>query len=242
MHRGQRRRGVGFGRRSSRGVRAGSGGAAASTLLDSLVSWWSLDEASGTRVDSHGSNDLTDNNTVGQAAGKVGSAASFVAANSEYLSRADNASLSMGAGVEMTVAAWAKTASDPATNVPVAVHADGWYLDCGASVRYRLFIVGATSGTALVEAGNQTVGEWQFVVAWYDLAKLYIQVNLGTIFEAAFANGIKDSAQEFRIGGRADAALYWNGDIDEVALWKRVLTADERSELYNSGDGIAYPG
>lgn len=43
----------------------------------SMVSWWSLDEASGSRADSHGSNTLTDNNTVTQAAGKVysGSAA-----------------------------------------------------------------------------------------------------------------------------------------------------------------------
>lgn len=31
----------------------------------SLVSWWNLSEASGSRVDSHGSNDLADNNTVG---------------------------------------------------------------------------------------------------------------------------------------------------------------------------------
>ena len=36
-------------------------------LKTNLVSWWDLEEASGARVDSHGSNDLTDNNTVGRA-------------------------------------------------------------------------------------------------------------------------------------------------------------------------------
>ena len=40
-----------------------------SNLLTNLVSWWELDEASGTRVDKHGSNDLTDNNTVTDAEG-----------------------------------------------------------------------------------------------------------------------------------------------------------------------------
>jgi len=35
-----------------------------SSLATNLVSYWELEEASGTRVDSHGSNDLTDNNTV----------------------------------------------------------------------------------------------------------------------------------------------------------------------------------
>lgn len=38
-------------------------------LTDNLISWWSLDEASGTRYDSHGTNHLTDNNTVSSEAG-----------------------------------------------------------------------------------------------------------------------------------------------------------------------------
>lgn len=41
-----------------------------------LASWWDLDEASGTRSDSHGTNNLTDNNTVTQAGGKPNKAAS----------------------------------------------------------------------------------------------------------------------------------------------------------------------
>jgi len=61
------------------------GGAAASTLLNDLVSWWSLDEASGSRADSHGSNTLTDSNTVTQATGKVSTAGQFTKVNSEHL-------------------------------------------------------------------------------------------------------------------------------------------------------------
>jgi hypothetical protein len=38
-------------------------------LLTSLTSYWNLDELNSTRVDSHGSNDLTDNNTVTRALG-----------------------------------------------------------------------------------------------------------------------------------------------------------------------------
>lgn len=40
-----------------------------------LVSWWELDENSGTRADKHGSNTLTDNNTVTANDGKVDYAA-----------------------------------------------------------------------------------------------------------------------------------------------------------------------
>jgi len=59
--------------------------ASGSTLLDGLVSWWDLDEESGIRYDSVGSNDLTDNNTVGYDNGKIVNAASFVATNGERL-------------------------------------------------------------------------------------------------------------------------------------------------------------
>jgi hypothetical protein len=43
-----------------------------------------------------------------------------------------------------------------------------------------------------------------------------------------------------RIGAFAYAGIYTNGSIDEVGFWKRVLTADERTWLYNSGAGRTY--
>src|SRR5688572_28354046 len=61
-----------------------------------LVSWWSLNEASGTRNDSHSTNHLTDNNAVPSAAGLKGNSAAFVTAGLESLSIADNASISTG--------------------------------------------------------------------------------------------------------------------------------------------------
>ena len=74
-------------------------------LADNLVAYWKLDEASSTRNDSVGTNHLTSNNSVGQATGKLNYAANFVAANSQYLSIADNADLSVG-DIDFTVSAW----------------------------------------------------------------------------------------------------------------------------------------
>jgi len=70
-----------------------------------LSAWWSLDETSGTRNDSHGSNHLTDNNTVGYTSGVKSNAATFIAANNESLSISDNAALSMG-DISFSVCAW----------------------------------------------------------------------------------------------------------------------------------------
>src|SRR3972149_4825629 len=80
------------------------GGDAAGGIKTSLISFWELEEASGTRTDSHGANNLTDNNTVTQAVGKVGNAAQFTAANSEWLDRANEAGLQPG--VDFTFTFW----------------------------------------------------------------------------------------------------------------------------------------
>ena len=68
-------------------------------LIDNLISYWKLDETSDgsgavTRNDSHSTNHLTDNNTTASGTGKINAGVDFERTNSEYLSRADNASLS----------------------------------------------------------------------------------------------------------------------------------------------------
>lgn len=58
-------------------------------LADNLVSYWQM----GSANDSHGTNHLTNNNSVSFTTGKVGNAASFAAASSQYLSHADDATV-----------------------------------------------------------------------------------------------------------------------------------------------------
>ena len=41
--------------------------------------------------------------------------------------------------------------------------------------------------------------------------------------------------------GSEQASRYWDGLIDEVGFWKRILTAQEKTNLYNAGAGLAYP-
>ena len=51
---------------------------------------------------------------------------------------------------------------------------------------------------------------------------------------------LQDRANAMQIGGNPDAANRgWNGNIDDVAVWDRVLTADEVSSIYNGGDGAS---
>ena len=212
-----------------------------------LISFWKLDEASGTRVDNIGTNDLTDNNTVTQATGKIGDAAQFTRANSEYLSRADNESLSTG-DIDFSVAAWVFLDS-LATQSPIIGKWSGvaggleyvliYQPPAGGSV-FDFFV--SSNGTAAASRqatsfGTPVVSTWHYVVAWHDSVNntLNIQVNDGPVNSTAYTLGVFDSAQELQIG--RNTGEYAAARIDATGFWKKVLNNNERTYMYNNGAG-----
>jgi hypothetical protein len=213
-------------------------------LTDNLVACWTLNETSGTRSDAVGSNHLTDNNTVGYAGGVVDNAASFVAANSEYLSINDNAALSTG-DIDYTIAAWVYL------DATGKAHGIASKFGTGGSREYRLEIDTANKPTFAV-SGDGTAyttvtgedalsgSEWYYLVAWHDSSgnTLSIQTNNGTPASTAHSSGSYDTGAAFIVGARnVSTGLYMDGRVDGLVIWKRVLTSDERAWLYNSGSG-----
>ena len=225
-------------------------GSAGTGFPTGAVSCWNLDEASGTRNDAIGTNHLTDNNTVTQAAGKVGNAAQFTAANSEYLSRASNATLQTG-DIDFTVAAWVYLDSKATSRYIMAKGGAGltleyqlYYHQASDRLRFEIFDVAVNSvGVAdAVEIGSPSTGTWYFIVAWHDAAAntVSIQVNNGTVSSAATTGTITADVQHFVIGNNGFGDnLFFDGRVDVAAFWKRVLTSAERTALYNGGNGRA---
>lgn len=228
-------------------------------ITDDLISFWELDEASGTRNDAHGTNHLADNNTVLSGAGKVDTAADFEQDNAEFLSIASNASLQMG-DIDFTICAWVNLESKthPTTDDLNIIAKRGgagslqYYLRYKESADRFNFEVspdGSVSVTSLnaTTFGSPSLATWYFVVAWHDATAntINIQVNNGTADSTAHSTGVDATATpDFMIGnygttlGPGDEQ--WDGLIDQVGVWKRLLTADERTFLYNSGNGRAY--
>lgn len=224
-----------------------------SPLLTSLVSHWSLEEASGTRVDDYGDNDLTDNNTVTMQTGKVGNAAEFTSANSESLSVADNASLAFAGS--FTIACWIYqvTRADASIATKWGASSNEFELITQTTNQGRpSFFVSANGSAAVGAAWGSALSAttWYFVEAYYDHANSLVGVNVnnGTPVTAAFTGPIFAGTHTLRIGGRDDGAIYFNGRVDEAAIWDRTLTASERAWLYNAGSGrtwaeiLAYRG
>lgn len=233
---------------------AGPTTAGVSSLHNNLIAFWRLEEASGTRNDSKGTNHLTDNNTVTQATGKVGFGAQFTIANSEYLSIADNADVSTG-DIDFTFACWVYLDAKATTQMIVG-KSDAtagnreYHLYYNQSTDRFLFEVHRATDTGASATANNfgspTVGTWYFIVGWHDAAAdtVNIQVNNGTADSTATGGALQASGTaEFDLGRRSfgGSNLYLGGRLDAVGLWKRVLTASERTELFAGAGGREYP-
>lgn len=218
----------------------------ASTLLTSLVSYWKLDEASGTRADSHGANSLTSNNSVSSTTGKIGNAADFVPASSQSLSRASNSDL-QGGNFDFTFAGWAKfddyavSSGFPMAFAKTSGAIEYELFHSGTDIAWRVATVG--SGNVLVARPRPTAGTWFFFECWHDATndQIGLRLNNDTASTATALGGATVGTGTFRIGARGNNSLFLDGAIDEVGLWRRLLTSDERATLYNAGNGVTYP-
>lgn len=217
-------------------------------ITDNLISWWEF-ESGVELVDSvvASANDLTNTNVVTFAAGKVGDAAHFVRASSQRLTRADNASLSTG-DIDFTLGGWFRNTSKPAA-MYLAAKGDfsganlEWALqyDDGGD-RFRFFILEAITIVTDTQIGSPANGTWYFIVAGHDSVNnlIFLSINDGAVDTAAHVLGTVDSTAAFTLGARSDAALHYDGDIDQAFFFKRVLSAADITYLYNSGNGRSY--
>lgn len=221
-------------------------------ILDNIVSYWKMDDVSGNALDSYGSNNLTDTNTVGTGTGIIHSARDFEQGSSEYFTIASNSTLQTG-DIDFTWSAWVKMESN-GDNMTILAKSDAfsdareYFLGYVQSAnRFQFFVsqdgTGFGGSVSADTFGAPSTGVWYHIVAWHDATnnQLGIAVNAGTADTASYSSGVNSDTSAFQIGSREDDLTpKWDGLIDEVGFWKRVLTSDERTSLYNAGAGLTY--
>jgi hypothetical protein len=219
-------------------------------LIDDLVSYWTLDEASGTRADSHGSNDLADTNTVTQAAGIISTAAQFTSANQERLVLSDTAIFDALSAA--TFAGWLyadSLAADITFASKYASSTAGFELTWSPTFGFAAYWMNAGFQNGSTGTGGYSATTWYHIACVFDGAggdnaarcKIYIDGVSQTLnFSGTIPASYATNAAVFKIG-MAAVSRYWNGRIDEAGFWSRPLTSDEVTELYNGGAGLAYP-
>ena len=226
-----------------------------SAISTNLEACWTLDEESGTRVDSTTANvDLTDNNTVLFATGIQGNAAQFEEDTFEYLSAATSSDLIITG--DLSVAFWYKHETDLSNNT-------GWYvlfrgIDGGnSSYAIQHFInVGTPQWiflgfTAAAPTNNinlrmnftHTAGTFYHVVITYDTSETQTELFIdGTSITTTTNAGLTDlngGNLELHMGSSPVPSEHFDGLLDEFGIWSKVLTQSEINDLYNGGLGVS---
>lgn len=222
-------------------------------LSDNLLVYYELEEASGTRTDSVGSQDATDNNTVTQSTGIQGNCASFASSSNEYLDSAFDPGTSIGTG-DFSISLWFKTNTQNSRRSFISFSTGTDFND--------FFVVGArrnTDSSNAIEAiwregsagqTNQTLGSggtyqddnWHHVIVTRTGTTATFRIDDSVQTSSTNAEFGCPFGSACTIGALAGSSLvdYMDGEIDEVGIWDRVLTGAEITELYNSGSGLSY--
>lgn len=221
-----------------------------STLKTNLISWWEMNETSGTRYDAHGTNHLTANGTGGVAsvAGKINNAADLESGDADYFSITDASQTGLDNQTNLSFSYWIKLETD--TDAIAIAKFDG----AGADRGYWLQInVGGSSNqykwqdtaegdTCIITGSTMTTGVWYHHVWTFaaGVVKFYVDGSyVGT--DTCSNSSIPDTAGYFSIGrAQKYASNYIDGAICQVGAWSKELTSDEVTDLYNAGDGMMY--
>ena len=175
-----------------------------------------------------------------------GLAAKFVAADTRYLTHADDAALSVG-DIYWDMVVWVKVPDPAASNMFVskwgaATHRE-YYLYTSAS-KFVFYVRNfADSNFAAVTAntfGDIPANTWCMVHVYHDPTANVIGIGINAgIHDTAAVVGVRDSDAGFLVGTYGPG-VYLTGSVGPLAIWKPTgtnLTAAQLTWLYNSGYG-----
>ena len=208
----------------------------AAIVLDSPVSYWRLGDARGstTAIDEPGRNPGTYSGaTRGEPGGLAvdpDTAAGFDGVD-DRVRVPDSASLDTAD--LFTLEAWVRRAATGVRHGIIGKGIDGYGLRFGSSNRLELAKLGSSTITSSTVMVTDTV--WHHVVATKNGADVHLYVDgvdvTGTVRNATIAN----TSAPLLIGTLTGNGPFFNGTIDEVAVYGTALSAERVAEHYRAG-------
>ena len=215
-----------------------------SELSTDLVSYYKLDETSGTTAtDSHGSNNGV-NDGGDFTTGKINGAYDFEAGNTDWVNLSTSSSFNIAPDISISM--WVKIESNPSFTVMLGK-------DCGSTYtcnQYRM-VLDSSRMAGFERASSSSIdnfmtsnlslsnGVWYHMVGVGNSTHNLLYINGLLRGIVAYSGVLYTTTSPLYIARRGNGG-YFDGVIDEVGIWSRALSSEEVSELYNSGTGINY--
>jgi len=202
------------------------------------VGLWHMNEGSDNTCDggedvcdaSGNGNDGTFNGTAAfTSSAKLGDYAVTFDGDSDYVNVGNDSSLQIKG--ELSIEGWFKTNS--ATDQRIVSKDDGTnrnyalWIDSGGDLGFGIWRSNTLYRTDSTESSNYADGNWHHVVGTIDSQSMHIYLD-GKLLDTNSDGGtIDNDTVNLDIGRRSDGAQYFDGQIDEVAIYNRALTPEE---------------
>ena len=201
-------------------------------MADGPLSYWRLDETSGTVAQDATANDR--DGTFTNAA--LGAASPFLGAGTAVTLPKTGSIAGTVAASSGSVELWLNaTKLKKGEQAGIAAHGDpagdGWALGIGAKRKVAWKHAGATSQSKV----TLPTGIWTQVAVTWDGSKVRIYVN-GNITKTVNGSAPASSNGAFVVGGNGAGAFTGAlaGKVDEVALYQQVLTAQDIKDHFGA--------
>ncbi|MDD5103330.1 MAG: LamG domain-containing protein, partial [Candidatus Peribacteraceae bacterium] len=188
--------------------------------------------------------------------GSVGDGAvQFTAADKSWLTIADASQTGLDPGTsDFSISGWVKPDTTTGTTQRIlykgAINSSSVGYNVSISSAMQVYIefddsVGSRVSTGVDATVVLSPGTWYFITVNFTRVgnvTLYINgVSKKTVDISALAASV-NSSEPFVLGADTQASLYrcFNGVLDSFSFSSRILTADEITWLYNSGNGRVY--
>jgi hypothetical protein len=193
-----------------------------------LVAWY---QADGNAQDSVGGNHGILTNGAGFVGGRSGQAFSFDGTN-EYV--ATQLDVSPAAMEVTTWEAWVYPTRLSFNGRQQILSDDNGGFDRSLLIETKSTNFGVFTGHGVWMPTNASPNEWQHVVVVFALDHIDFYKN-GVRFLTNMVPGFGTTLNTLQIGRNPGYGEYFQGLIDEVAIYRRVLSPDEIQSLYQSG-------
>ena len=188
-----------------------------------LLAFWKLDNL----TDASGNgNSLTNNNNVQFVSGKIGNAAEFDGTNYFNTTTQIGQSFSLSFWLYPTEVSGYTNVLTWRVSGTGSIGYDGsvyWYNDNGG------FLVQSSAGII-------TTNQWHHVVLVCDNNAITIYLDNSSV--ATGTDNNTRLATDLVIGAYLNGTETIVGKLDAVGIWDRAITNEERSILYNNGEGV----
>lgn len=235
---------------------------ATSPLITDLMSYWKMDENSGTTAaDALGNWHLSFVGSPAWAAGKINSALAFGLVSSRYVERTG---INSGNKNTYSLSAWIYLEDHLPNPKYIMGMNSGGFADAAGAAEVKLMITpdnkfeamyyttdGATVVMERISGTTITLNTWYHVVGVVNNGNIELYINgvedntnavTNSISSTLnFANGRVTVGHARYYNGAYNPSRWFRGKIDEAGIWNRPLSGAEIQQIYNGGNGLQHP-